>query len=254
MKNQTTQEKYLNVLNEISQRKRGFTDIRSIFSKFKVSVAMQKALTEKNLIVRDDLGIWRWTGKMPDAAMANSVLNTVNRGIRNANRENETSSDETHEIKGKKQSTEEKYLNFLTVLYSRERGFRSFAKMIKKYKMCSSISSVLKKVGVVQNELGVWNWIGKKPDMNMAKLILRDVNQSIVDSVNSKNKNTGRMKGILNNPENQIRSEAKEKVKVAKKSNDILSLSELRAEKTTLQNRIAKIDSLLESIENFHNN
>lgn len=265
MKKKNTEEKYLNVLKAISERQRGFRDFRNILTKFKVSVSMQKVLTEKNLIVKDDNGIWKWSSKMPDSAMAAKVLNAVNRGIRNANKsvnksetKIETKSETMSQRQNQKQATAEKYLNFLTYISGRKRGFKSFGKIIAKFKICSTVGTVLKKRNVMQREFGVWKWTGKKPDMEMAEQILADINQGIMKCIDRKNKKEfptlnkkmiPRLKRIMNNAESAAKPKVVMHKYVIKKSDDVLNLAGLRTERSQLQERINAIDNLLITVD-----
>lgn len=285
MRNKSTEEKYLNVLQAISQRQRGFRDIRQFLSKFKVSVSMQQVLTKKNLVVKDDNGIWKWSSKMPDMKMANEVLNAVNSGIRNSNNSAKKRNIEAKDIfspgnrlsngksitqskiskimnttisakQTKRQKAEEKYLNFLNFLYTRNRGFASFSKIIKNHKMCSSISGVLKLNGLMEKQNdGMWRWIGKTPDIAMASAILDEINQSILMCIDKKNDSKKKNNGFIKNNKKSLKNILGVKPKVVvhkyvpRTSNNVLNLEDLRNEREKLQARINTIDNVLITID-----
>lgn len=234
MKNQKTEQRYLKLLKHLSQRKRGVTDIRKVISFFGVSVAAQKSLSDKDLIVKDDKGVWKWTGKSPDMTMASDVLYAVNRSIRKTAIPRERTP--------KNQPTDEKYLNFLTYLYNRKRGFKSFHKVVVKFNMCNNILAVLKKLNLVEKQNGSYQWVGTSPDMSMAKQVLQNVNASITKYVGKKPSRTTKI-NFNNNASGY---------KFNKNSEDILDIPALKAEKDKLQGRINKINTLLEVVEAFH--
>lgn len=85
MKTKNSTEKYLNFLLAISQRQRGFRDIRKIIAKFRISMSVQKILSDKLFVVKDDNGIWKWTGRIPDLKMAEQIKSEVNSYVNKSN-------------------------------------------------------------------------------------------------------------------------------------------------------------------------
>lgn len=162
----------------------------------------------------------------------------------------------------KNKSTEERYLNFMTNLSNRQRGFRSINKLIAKFHLSKAIAPALVKKRLLKNINGVWKWTGATPGPLMAMDVLRAVNSSIQkNSSAAKMKMNGQTKNSSSNFKFINHAKGGTKVIVHKyvpKNNDILDLSSLRELRASLENKvvacqtkIAKIDSLFESVESF---
>lgn len=268
MKTKNSSEKYLNFLLAISQRQRGFRDIRKIISKFRISMSIQKILNDKVLIVKDDNGIWKWTGRTPDLKMAEQILNAVNVYVKSGHQEplqkQNSQEQEDKIIKRKKKDsskTEDRYLKVLQEVSKRKRGAKSLNRMFDKFKISRAIATAVHRMNLVENKNGVWKWIGGEPDSLMAGMVLHEVNKSIQESaaksIAKKNKPKS-IKTFFKSRGLKVDKVIVHKYVPASNGNgngkDVLDLAKLRAERSELQNRISKINSILEVVDAFQEN
>lgn len=148
-------------------------------------------------------------------------------------------------MRNRSTNTEEKYLNFLSDLASRQRGFTSMGKLLKKNHMATGVATVLGKKNLIKWEGSSYKWNGPTPNSMLAREVLNDVNRSIRKYITPSNGN-GNGKGGNDKP-NGHKASSTTSVK------DVLNIADLRAEKSRLESRIEKINSLLEVVDSFQN-
>lgn len=78
---QTSEEKYLEVLEHLANRKRGFPSIHKFLAKHRVSISVGTILHRLNLIEKKN-GTWKWIGQKPDSLLAGKILFEVNKYIK----------------------------------------------------------------------------------------------------------------------------------------------------------------------------
>lgn len=270
-----TEEKYLNFLIAFHQRERGVRNLDKFFRKFKISNAIRIALQEKNLLKQNPNGTWIYTGAKPDSLLAGEILHGVNQTIHKHKHAAKTDSSHPKKTRENKKalSTEDKYLKILQEISQRKRGEKSLHKMFDKFKVSRAISTVVHHKNLVEKKNGVWKWIGGEPDSLMAGMVLYEVNRSIQASAAksiTKKKSLGEhkpksLKKLFKSQGLNVDKVIVHKYVPASNGNgngkDVLDLSELRKERTALQNgiskinsRISKINSILEVVDAFQEN
>lgn len=156
----------------------------------------------------------------------------------------------------KNNSTTDRYLNFLSSLSERQRGFSSLGKVIAKSRVSSILGSVLKKKSLVQNTGGVWKWNGPKPDSHMATSLVNEVNQTIKDYVNKKN-GRSTTKSSAAKPAKRTYTKRAAPMNAGgtkmSSSTDTLSVSSLKDTKEALAARMTRLDKLISAVEEFNN-
>lgn len=136
----------------------------------------------------------------------------------------------------------DRYFTFLTGLSKRERGFKTFGKILTKNKLTPTLSQILKREKLVEkNADGVWQWIGGTPTLDMASDLVVAVNDNVKKYLKP-GKKSG--KGATVSVPKLKRAYAK-RAKQAR-SSDVLDLSALRQERIDILNRVGKIDAVLE--------
>lgn len=149
----------------------------------------------------------------------------------------------------KKESTTDRYLNFLSNLAGRQRGFPSLNKVVAKNRISSHAVTVLKNRNLMaQKNNGIWKWSGPTPNPQMATAVVNEVNSIITGYVQRK-KNAG---VAATKTHTRRAPSAPVGVRTQKKAcSDTFSISSLKSEKEKLEARIAKIDSVLEVVTEF---
>ena len=175
-------------------------------------------------------------------------------------------------------TTTERYLDFLTHLSKRERGFRGLNPILQKHRLSVGLGKVLKSKNLIENNNGVWKWTGGSPSLVTAQNILNTVNSNIRESASATKNSKPKVQrthtigsvtteatpsnfrtlmnlkrnGNGNNHSNNTSTQETIK-KYVPQGTDVLNLSELRAKKADLKAQIDKIDSLLEFVDAFKN-
>lgn len=155
----------------------------------------------------------------------------------------------------KNNSTTDRYLNFLSSLSERQRGFPSLGKVLAKNRVSSILGAVLKKKSLVQNNGGMWKWNGPKPDSHMATSLVNEVNQTIKDYVNKKNGHTTTKSNAAKPAKRAYTKRATQPVATFANNScaDTLSVSSLKDTKEALAARMARLDNLISAVEEFNN-
>lgn len=145
-------------------------------------------------------------------------------------------------------TTEQKYLNFLSTLAGRQRGFTSINKVVAKNRLSSHAVTVLKNRSLVQKNNGTWKWSGPSPDKNMASAVVGEVNSIITGYVN-RQKATKSQKRTYTKRTTSITNGTPSAPKAS--CSDTASISSLKSKRETLTAQIAKIDLVISAVEEY---
>lgn len=150
-------------------------------------------------------------------------------------------------MRNRSTDTAQKYFDFMSTLSQRQRGFTSVGKLLKKNHMSAALGTVLQKRNLLKWKGEAYKWNGPTPSIEMAKEILTELNNNLRKYAQPTN-------GHHKAASAQVVKRAYVRKAVPQASStDMLNISELRAEKSRLEGRIQKINSLLEVVDSFHN-